>query len=165
MAQEKSTALTNALAEPRLASSTSGTLVSIADTMEVADGANGDSAILKVRVPVQARIRSVVVASDDLVGDATLSVGFYRQDNPPMGTTFTEVDADALANELDANDAALARTDVRYSVKGIETINQKAWELAGLSAKPEYGDLYVALTFETDTEAAGTVTLEVTYIN
>lgn len=164
MAQEKSTALTNAVAEPRLASRNKGLLRNISDTMEVADGANGDSAILKVAVPVDAQIKSIIVASDDLVGDATISVGFYRQDNAPIGTTFTEVDKDIIANDLDANDAALAPTEVRFSALGIETRNQKAWQLASLSSKPSYGELFVALTFETDTEVAGTVMLDVTYV-
>lgn len=164
MAQQLSTNTTNATATPRVASKNKGLLMTVADTAEIADGANGDTLILKCAVPVTAIIRSVRIASDDLVGDATLSVGFFKQDNAPLGSTFTDVDSDALANEIDANDAAVALTEVRFSVKDINTVNQTAWELAGLSAKPTYGELFVGVNAETDTEAAGTVTLIVDYV-
>ena len=165
MAIEKSTLATNAVAEPRVASKNRGVLKSAADTAEIANGANGDSMILKCKVPVTSVIRSVRVASDDLVGLATLSVGFHKQDNAPLGTSYTAVDVDAIANEIDVNGAAVAFTEVRFSIQGIETVNKAAWELAGLSARPEYGELFVSLTAETGTEAAGTVSMIVDFID
>lgn len=164
MAIEKSTDLTNAVADPRVIGGTKGVEVVALDVAEIADGANGDSLVFKIAIPVQAVITSVVVGSDDLVGDATLSVGFHKQDNAPMGTTFTAVDIDALASNIDANDAAVAPTEVRFSVKGIETAKQPAFTLAGLSSKPSYGELYLSVTAETDTEATGTVFARVKYI-
>lgn len=166
MTVEKSTRVTNSITKPRVVNNRfgEGRLNSAADTAEVADGADGDSCIFDIKIPVDARIRHVYLATDDLVGNALASVGFYVQDSQPDGTTFTEVDADCLANDVDVNDAAYASTDVRYTVKGIETVNQAAWQLAGLSARPSYSHFHVAVTFETDTEAAGTVTVNVEYV-
>ncbi len=165
MTTEVSTKVSNSTTLPRVINdSHRGRLISVADTAEIANGADADRMILAVRVPAHAKIRSVRLASDDLVGDATLSVGFFFQDNAPNGTTFTAIDVDIIANEVDANDAALALTELRFSALDINTVNQQAWELAGLSAKPAYADLFIGLTAETDTEAAGTVTLIVDFI-
>ncbi len=161
MATEKSTAVSNSQASPPVTTTVRGLLHSVADTMEVSNGADGDVAILKLNVPVDAKLRSVRLATDDLVGDALASVGFYKANDDG---TFTEVDKDLIANDVDVNDAALAMTELRFSIADIATVNSKVWQLAGLSAKPTYADLYVAVTFETDTEAAGTVTLIVDYI-
>ncbi len=165
MTTEVSTKVSNSTALPRVVNdSHKGRLISVADTAEIADGANADAMILAVRVPTHAKIRSVRLATDDLVGDATISVGFWKQDNAPNGTTFTAVDVDIIANEVDANDAAVALTELRFSALDINTVNQPAWQLAGLSAKPDYADLFVGLTAETDTEATGTVTLIVDFV-
>ncbi len=127
----------------------------------MSNGADGDVIILKCNIPTDARIRSVRLGTDDLVGDATASVGFYKANDDG---TFTAIDADVIANEIDVNDAAVAMTEVRFLALGIETVNQPAWQLATLSAKPAYAEVWVAVTFETDTEAAGTVTLIVDYV-
>ncbi len=139
-------------------------MIAIVDTAETTDGADGDVKILCESIPVDAVLLSVKVATDDLVGDATMSVGFYKQDDAPLGATFTEVDKDIIANDIDVNDAALALTEVRFSALGIETAKKKVWELAGLTARPDYNEMFLAATFETDTEAAATVTFQVQYI-
>ena len=101
----------------------------------------------------------VYFASDDLGTAGTVDIGFFKQE---VDGTYTAVDADAIANNIDVNSAAVARTDYRFSVKGIETANQSCWELAGLSARPPYGDIYLGLTTDTGTTADGTVLLQAT---
>lgn len=129
------------------------------DGFELADTANGDSAIV-LKLPVDANLISVKFACDDLGTGGTADIGFYTRGSDG---TYTAVDADALANNINVNTAAVALTEYRYSVKGIETQGQNAYTLAGLSARPDYTDIYLAITTDTGTTTAGSVLLEVLY--
>lgn len=129
------------------------------DAFELADTANGDVAHV-LRIPVDAVIHSIVFASDDLGAAGTVDIGFYKKNNDG---TYTAVDADAIANNIDVATAAVAPTEYRFSVKGIETAMQAAYELAGLAARPDYANLYLSLTTDTGTTAAGTVMLKAEY--
>ena len=133
-----------------------GIVKSYRDAFELSDTADADFAIV-LKISVDAIIDSVIFASDDLGTAGTVDIGFYKAD----GDSYTVVDADAIANGVDVNSAAVTPTDYRYSVKAIDTAGQAAWELAGLSARPEYSDFYIGLTTDTGTTAAGTVLLEV----
>jgi len=127
------------------------------DTFELADTANADDAIV-FKIPIDAIIHSVKFACDDLGTAGTVDIGFHKKNTDG---TYSAVDADAIANNIDVNAAAVSLTEYRYSVKGIQTATQTAWELAGLSARPAYGELYISLTTDTGTTAAGTVTMYV----
>lgn len=111
-----------------------------------------------VRVPVSATISSVKFASDDLGTVGTLDIGLYE-----VGNDGAAVDATAFAATIDVNSAAVALTEYRFSALGIETVNQKAWELAGLSAEPAYGFFDIVLTASAATDAAGDVSIIVEY--
>jgi hypothetical protein len=163
MAQQLSSRLTAATTRPLvvIGASFKGHPIIVSDTIEVADGAAADSAILAIEVPVDAVIHSVKVASDDLGAGTTMSVGLYKQDG--VAASFTAVSGTAFATALDVATAAVALTEVRFSAKDINTINQKAWELAGLSAKPAYPTLFLGVAFPAETTAAGTVTASVQY--
>ena len=128
-------------------------------TVEVPDSANADSVIIGA-VPVDAVISSLRFACDDLGTAGTVDIGFYKRN---ADGTYTAVDADAIANNIDVNAAAVALTEYRFSVLNIDTIQKSAWELAGLSAKPAYGDLYIGLTTDTGTTAVGTVSVMIDY--
>ena len=52
----------------------------------------------------------------------------------------------------------------RYEVKNINTANQEAWELAGLSARPAYGQMDIVLTASEATTAAGDITMYLEYM-
>ena len=131
----------------------------VRDTFELADTANGDVAHV-LKVPVDAVIDSVIFACDDLGSAGTVDIGFYTKN---ADNTYTAVDADAIANNIDVATAAVGATEYRFSAKGLETANQTAYELAGLSARPAYGDLYISLTTDTGTTTAGTVYLKAEY--
>lgn len=131
----------------------------IVDAFELADTANADFAIV-AKLPIDAVIHSVQFASDDLGTAGTVDLGFYRKN---ADGTYTAVDADALANNIDVATAAVSPTEYRFSTKGIETANQSAFTLAGLSARPAYEDIYIALTTDTGTTTAGTVYIKVEY--
>jgi hypothetical protein len=136
-----------------------GVLKYAGDQFELAIAGAGDIAHV-LKVPIDALLHSIKFASDDLGTTGTVDIGFYTKD---ADGTYSAVDQDAIANNIDVNTAAVALTEYRYSIKGIETKNQTAWELAGLAARPAYGDLYLSFTMDTATTAAGTVLLECTY--
>lgn len=137
-----------------------GHLKSIVLTDEMPDTGNGDYMVV-AKVPVDAVLPSIKLATDDLGTAGTVDIGFYKRN---ADGSYTAVDADAIANNIDVNTAAVSLTEYRFSVKGIETIEQAAWELAGLSARPAYSDLYIGLTTDTGTTAAGTVSMVVQYV-
>lgn len=129
-------------------------------TYELPDTANADYAIVAA-VPVDAVLKSIKFASDDLGTAGTVDIGFYKRN---ANGSYTAVSAAAIANNIDVNSAAVALTEYRFSVKGIETAQQTMWELAGLSARPSYGDLYIGLTTDTGTTTSGTVTMHIEYL-
>lgn len=126
------------------------------DAPELVDTADGDI-IHVLRLPIDAILINAYFACDDLGTAGTADIGFYKKNTDG---TYTAVSAGALANNIDVNAAAVARTDYRFSVKGIETANQTLWELAGLSAKPAYQDIYLSVTTDTGTTTAGTILLQ-----
>lgn len=162
MAQTLGTHITNMDAKPFervLAKLHGGTPKRIVLTDEIPDTANGDSMIV-AKVPVDAVLSSVRAAFDDLGTAGTVDIGFYKK---AADGTYTVVDADAIANNIDVSTAAVAFTEYRFQVKGIETIEQTVWELAGLSARPDYADMYIGLTTDTGTTAAGTASMIIDY--
>lgn len=165
MAQQKSTNLTAIDTKPPtiLDSKVAGGFTRrILDTVEVADNANADTVVFGPGIPVDAVLPSVKLATDDLGSAGTADLGFFKKN---ADGTYTAVDDDALAASLDVNTAAVAFTERRYSSKGIETVQKKVWELANLSARPDYDFLYLGLTFDTGTTAAGTASIDVEYLD
>lgn len=118
----------------------------VASNVEWAPAADGDTLSI-CRIPVNAKILRCSLAYDDLASTSgTANLGFYAGNDATPTSAGTLVDEDALATALDIGGGAVAMTDQRYEVKGIETTKQVAWELAGLSAQPDYGDFTLALT-------------------
>jgi hypothetical protein len=116
-------------------------------------------AVIMGKVPIDARIGSIRLATDDLGTTGELDIGFYKK----SGGTFEAVDVDAIAADLDVNAAAVAMTERRFAIQGIDTLTEAAWELANLSARPDYGELYIALTAAEATTDTGTVAMIVEY--
>jgi hypothetical protein len=131
---------------------------------ELTAGAVADNdVILMCEVPVNAKISSIRMFSDDLGTTGDLNLGFYP--GPGSGVAIASdadaVDEDAIGTAIDVNAAALANVEVRFETKNISTANQKAWELAGLSSEPDYGSFYLAFTASEATTAAGDIVLHV----
>lgn len=136
-----------------------GVLKSAVDQFELADTANGDIHHV-FRLPVEATLHSVKMATDDLGSAGTIDIGFYKKN---LDGTYTVVDQDAIASAIDVNTAATALTEYRFEAADINTADQPAWELAGLSARPAYGDIYLSLTTPAGTTAVGTVAMQIAY--
>lgn len=129
------------------------------DTVEVPALSINDTVML-ARVPVDAVIGSIQLATDDLGTTGILDYGFYKRNSD---ATFTAVSAAAIATGLDVNAAAVAFTERRFTVLDINTVQKQAWELAGLSARPAYDYLYIGLVATTATTAGGTVSQKLEY--
>ena len=63
--------------------------------------------------------------------------------------------------QLQSPTGAVVQTEVLFeaAAANIDKTNYALWQWAGLSARPAYGEMYVALTYDTGTSAAGTVRL------
>ncbi len=129
------------------------------DTVEAPVLSINDTVML-ARVPVDAVLGSIQLATDDLGTTGILDYGFYKRN---ADGTFTAVLAAAIATGLDVNAAAVAFTERRFSVLDINTVQKQAWELAGLSVRPSYDYLYIGLVATTATTAIGTVSQKLEY--
>lgn len=113
-------------------------------------------------LPTDAVLDSMKFAFDDLGTGITLNIGLYQVgDSSGPGAV---IDEDELVTLVDVATAAVAMTEYRYETKGIETTGQTLWELAGLSAAPDYGQFVLVVTVAGDTTAAaGTVAWIIDY--
>ena len=138
----------------------SGEKVIIAHVVTPAIVADND-VILMCEIPVEAKITSIKMSSDDLGTAGDLNVGFYP--GPGSGVTIAAatdaVDEDAIGTAIDVNAAVTADVEIRFETANISTATEKAWELAGLSAKPDYATFYLAFTASEATTAAGDLVL------
>tara|TARA_R110000851_G_scaffold119476_3_gene247296 strand:+ start:644 stop:1138 length:495 start_codon:yes stop_codon:yes gene_type:complete len=162
MAITYGTHITNFDATPPLAVNSrlhGGYLKGAVDTFELADTANADSHIV-FKLPVDAVLFSVKMAADDLGSAGTVDIGFHTKGADGV---YAAVDVDAIASAINVNSAATGLTEYRFEAAAIETANQTAWELAGLAARPAYGDIYVSISTPAGTTAVGTVTLQIQY--
>lgn len=128
------------------------------DAFELADTAGNESAYV-VKVPVDAVIPSIKFACDDLGTAGSLDITFFKKNNDG---TYTELADGLIANGL-AVTSAIGLTEYRFSALNIDTVNKAAWELAGLSARPDYNEIFIGFTTDVGTTAAGTVALQVLY--
>ena len=164
----KSTATTNATAQPRVQNSVGlegGTMVRAVNGF--ATLANGDDIGSVYRI---GKIRSsdyvdrVRIVSADVGTTAIANVGLYDLLSASNGGTV--VDADFFASAVSLNGGAID-TDITFesgAAGGLYTNAEKrVWECLGLSADPgkEYA---VALTLTAASDAAGTVLLRVTVV-
>lgn len=107
------------------------------------------------KVAVDDRMFSMKLSSTDLGTTGLLDIGFYRLDG--RNGIGAAVDADALGNDVDVKAAAVNRSELIT----IDNIGKRMWELAGLSAKPDYGEFIVAVTVaEASSATAGQIVLE-----
>lgn len=117
--------------------------------------------VLFHEIPVDALIDSIILNSDDAGTTGDINIGFYP--GPGSGVAITAatdaVDEDAIGTAIDINAAALANVEIRFETQNISSINQKAWELAGLTSQPDYGTFYIAGTMSEASTAIADITL------
>lgn len=127
------------------------------DVFEEADNANADFRIV-FKLPIDLVVSQVNFACDALSA-GTVDIGLYKKN---ADGTYTAVDDDCFASAI-AVTTAVAKTDVTYEAAAADIADalQPLWQRANLSARPSYGDMYLGLTYDTGTGAAGTVLVEV----
>lgn len=125
-----------------------------------AAGALADNTVtLLAEIPVDAKITSIRFWSDDLGTTGAFNVGLYpgKGSNITIADDTDAIDEDCIATAVDVNAAAVADSELRFEVANITTASHKAWELAGLSSRPDYGTFYLALTNSAATTAGGDI--------
>jgi hypothetical protein len=122
--------------------------------------------IFLAEIPVDARITSIRNWTDDLGTTGTLNLGFYKGTVDTTTAVDTDaVDEDALATAIDVNAAATADVELRFEVQDINTLAKTAWELAGLTSRPDYNTFLVAFTAAAATTAAGDISTVINYVH
>lgn len=122
----------------------------------VAPTADGDVLIM---FPLESdvHILSVKLASSAAAGGA-IDIGLFRR--PFDDGTLQIWNQDAFATGLTVSDTLV---DLRFDNKGYATANQKLWELAGLSERPN-GKVWFGLTTTTGTTATVDFFFEIGYV-
>ncbi len=158
----KSGAITNRDATPSVLSNAQGGIVKRTwGTVEAAAAGDAGSTYRMCSVPSNARAIDVILACDDLGTTATLDVGIYQT----TANGGAVVDADFFASAVNANSAAVAPTHVEHEsgVYNIDDIEKPLWEALGLASDPNR-DYDVVVTSAGDIDAAGTITVKVSYV-
>lgn len=137
-----------------------GVVKGAVDVFELPVLANVADAHIVFKVPVDAILHSVKMAADDLGTTGDVHIGFYKKN---ADGTYVAVDADAIATAVDVNAAATGLTEYRFEQATINTAADAAYVLAGLSARPAYGDLYIGISASEATTAVGTVAMQIQY--
>lgn len=161
MAETKSVNLTNFDSSKMGVQGTHNTVRRLfADTVEAPVMAQNDT-LRVLRLPVDAQLPSLRFACDDLgtTGAFSIGIAYPTYFTPAGGTAGAVIAAGAFATALDVKTAAVAFTDYRFSVKNIDTVQKKLWELAGLSARPICPELDILITATTAVDVGGTVSM------
>lgn len=121
--------------------------------------ADNDIIVTNILIPIDAPVHSIKAAFDDLGTTGDLNLGLYNgETDVDLLVHGDAIDEDCFALAIDVNAAPVPLTEYRFSALGIETGTQKAWELAGLSARPTtYKHFRVCFTASEATTAAGDI--------
>jgi hypothetical protein len=162
VANTKSTHITNADATPPVLTNSyvgKGRLFEAVGTVETLAADDAASVYRLVRVPSNARISSILLASDAITGASASDVGVYQTAQNGGAV----VDADFFATDVDISTAATVFTEVMLEATAtdIAKVEYRLWELLGLSADP-MRDYDIAVTVN-DVTAAGTISMKVKY--
>lgn len=161
VANTKATAITNADATPPVLTSAhvhAGLLRESAGTVETLAADDAASVYRLVRVPSNARISSILLASDAITGATAADVGIYQT----AANGGAVLDADFFATDVDIS-SAVAFTEVMLEATAtdISKCEKALWDLLGLSADP--GIFYDIAVTVNDVTAAGTISMKVKY--
>jgi hypothetical protein len=139
--------------------------VTVADVVEVlaAGAANADVCGLDIIVPVDAAVDSIVFACDAMGASATADINFYRKTTEPSGPSLVIIGSvGAVMAALDVS-GAVTPADKRFTVLDIDTVNQPIWQLAGLTARPDYAEIIIGVSFPVKAVSNGGVMLKVSH--
>lgn len=161
VANTKATLITNADATPPTLSNPAlnGRVCNASGTVETLAADDAASVYRLVRVPSNARILNLQLASDAITGANASDVGLYQT----AANGGAVLDADFFATDVDIS-SATAFTDVllEATATDIAKCEMPLWQLYGLSADPcIFYDICVTVN---DVTAAGTISMKVSYV-
>ena len=164
MANVSTTLISNRAATPRVANeawNNAAVKSTGVGLLEVSTAEDSTDVLRFLQIRSNAAIREVKLYCDAVAVGGAMDVGIYQTaDN---GSAVVDADFFASAQVVTA---ALAGTNIAHesAVYGIEDLDKPLWEALGLSSDP--GILYdVAGTITTDMGGAGTIGLEVLYVD
>lgn len=159
----KSTQITNADATPLVLTNdhiAKGVVYETVGTVEAAAADDNDSIYRMVRVPSNARITSILIASDAVTGSSDVNVGVWQTAQNGGAVVSENVFADAV----DLSSAvAFTENLLETTATDIVKVEYRLWELLGLSADPmRHYD--ICLKAVAAASAAGTYAMKVKYV-
>ncbi len=124
--------------------------------------ADNDVIVTNILIPVDAPVWSIKAAFDDLGTAGDLNLGLYNGETDVDDLVHGDaVDEDCFAVGIDVNAAATALTEYRFDALDIDTALEKAWELAGLTARPTtYNHFRVCFTASQATTLVGHIIIQ-----
>lgn len=162
VANTKSTHITNADATPPVLTQGfigRGRLEECVGTVETLAADDAASVYRLCRVPSNARITSILLASDAITGASASDVGVYKT----AANGGAAVDDDFFATDVDIS-SATAFTEVinEATATDKDKVEKRLWELLSLSVDPMI-DYDICVTVN-DVTAAGTISMKVKYV-
>lgn len=162
VANTKSTHITNADATPPVLTSdyiSRGALYEAVGTVETLAADDASSVYRLVRVPSNARITSILLASDAITGATASDVGVYQT----AANGGAVVDADEFANDVNISGATAFTEVINQAVAAeISDVEKRLWEKIGETADT-LRDYDICVTVN-DVTAAGTISMKVKYV-
>lgn len=164
MADVDSTLISNRAATPRVANDP-WTNAQVKTTgpgqLEVSTAEDAADELRFCRVASNAAVHAVLLSCDAIATAGAMDIGVYQTDDNGGAV----VDADFFASAQVVT-TALARSDVTHEsgVYGIEDRDKPLWEALGLTEDPQI-DYDIAGTVTTDMGGAGTLVVEVLYVD
>lgn len=128
-------------------------------TVETLAADDAGSVYRLCRVPSNARLSSILMATDAITGATQADIGVYKTAKDGGAA----VDDDFFATNVDISTAATVFTEYLYEATAtdISKCEQPLWQLLGLSADPQI-DYDICCTVN-DVTAAGTIAMKVKY--
>jgi hypothetical protein len=162
VANTKSTLIGNMDATPSVISNPyvgGGLLREASGTVETLAADDAASVYRLCRVPSNARITSILLASDAITTASTSDVGIYQI----AANGGAVLDADFFATDYDIS-SATAFTEVMYEATAtdISKCEMPLWQAYGLTSDPAV--LYDICVTVNDVTAAGTISMKVKYV-
>ncbi len=164
MADVKTTIISNREATPRVANDPWNKAVvksSGVGILEVSTAEDATDILYFVEIPSNAVVRQVLLSCDAVSTSGAIDIGLYQTTDNGGAV----VDADLFASAQVVT-TALNNSDVTHESGEYnrDEKNKPIWEVLGLTEDPQI-DYWVAGTITTDMGGAGTISLEVLYVD
>lgn len=164
----KSTAITNAVATPRVPNPTGldGGLVRRKQGFCVMTSTDSATSVYRfARLPSNCYMDAITMHCLDIGTTGTADIGLYYPTTHANGGTV--IDSDAFASAVNFHGGAVEGPHLEFesgAANGLITNAEKRlWEAAGLTSDPG-GEFDLAITLAADTDAAGTILMRAYYI-